>query len=191
MNFKKVKFIPAILTCSLIFGIIPSNTISASTYVSTDYINETKQGNMLVHYSRDKVTTYYEGVSSVSYSTKQPLGSVTNTHSTPQVMGGSYSKTRSRTFSLSAKVTKNILKHAVDLTIGGSLTYSETVTLSASYNIPGNTTHTFYYQMRTQTDKYKHIVQRQTKTLESNYSNYGSPSTSYSYVYSKSPHIVI
>lgn len=184
------KIIISFLCFSIIVLSYPITNVSASTYVSTKYINERLVGGIVPHGVRDKVKTYYES-HTVTKGKKQVLGTVTNTTKKKATISASYSKTRSRSFSIGVSIPKEILKDAVSLTISGGLSFSETITLSASVKLKAGKSHTFYYRTNTIKDKYKHIVQCQSTDISGTWKNSGSTKTKYSTVTTKAPEIIV
>lgn len=91
------KIIISFLCLSIIILSYPTTNVSASTYVSTKYINERLVGGIVTHCVRDRVKTYYQGQTKTK-GTKQVLGTVTNTKKKKATISASYSKTRSRSF---------------------------------------------------------------------------------------------
>lgn len=189
-NEEYKKIVITVMIVSMTLGMYPVNEVLAtSKCLSTDYTNYKDVGGIFCYTIREKVKTYHD-----SYKTTKGkllvLGTVTNTKKKKCKMTGTYSKTRSRTYSIAAKTPTNILKKVVDISIGGALTYSQTVTLSATVTVKGKSAYTFYYRVNTRTDKYKHVVQKQSNKFGA-YKNEGAEFKRYSNVYSKTPEIIV
>lgn len=185
------KLITSLLIICLSFGLYPKMDISAaSTFVGTDYTNYGITGGIVCYSTRERVKTYFASAN-VTYGKTLLLGTVTNTTGRKATMTGTYSKNRTRIYTISAKIPTSILKKAIDVTIGGSLSYSESVTLSASASVKKYSSHNFYYRVNTQVATYRHVVQKQQQNISGDWNNKGNAKTRYSYVTSTAPEIIV
>lgn len=167
--------------------------ISEPLAVST-YYSETWQGSAsgmgLIYYRNKYVTDHI--MTGVNYGKKQTLGTVTNTESKAKQMSASYAKAESRTYTLNAKVPVQVLKKAVDVTIGGSLSYTTTITLSGSITVPARSSRNFYYRTNTETATFSTTKQTQKRNLggSSTWKNYGSAEHYTEKVITKTPELI-
>ena len=158
---------------------------------STQYIDRGTTGGLIPYQLRDKVVTT-KNQETISYSSWVEKGSYNNKKNTsPQTFSYSYSETNSRTFSLGAGITKNILGIEVSLSIGGELSWSKTDTFTGSAEVPGNKVAHAYLRDKIVTTKFKHVIQKQKTDIKGTWQNSGPEVTSYSTVISKTPQIKI
>ncbi len=165
-------------------------TSANAKYLSTKYQHYSLPTGIMCSQTRERVKTYSEG-KEITKGYKSVLGSVTNTKKKKCKMTGTYTKTRSRSYSVGGNIELPILENAVNLTIGGSLSFSESITLSATVTVPKKSTYTFYYRVNTRKDKYKHLVQKQRSSVTGKWNSYGSQFTRYSTITTKTPEIIV
>ena len=180
MKIKKINvFILAFILCFI------------GVQSSTQYIDRGVTGGIVPHQLRDRVVTTKES-QSTSYSNWVEKGSHSNlNNNSPQTFTYSYSETNSRTFSMGAGINKEILGLEVSASIGGSLSWSKTDTLSGSANVPGKRVAHAYIRKKIITAKFKHVIQRQSTDVTGKWVNSGSQKTSYSTVKTTTPEIKI
>ena len=162
-----------------------------SVQSSIRYIDRGLTGGFIPYKLRDKVNTI-KTQDSVSYSQYREQGSHSNkANKATQSFTFSYSVTNTRTFSMGAGITKEILGLEVSATIGGEISYSQTRSISSTANIPGGKVGVAYLRDKIRTTKYRHVVQRQKTDIKGNWVNVGSETTSYSTVTTKTPEIKV
>lgn len=179
-----------ILLFMLLFCSCAFQTNVNAKYLSTKYQHYSLPTGLMCSQTRERVKTYSEG-KDVTKGKKSVLGSVTNTKKKKCQMTGTYTKTRSRSYSVGTNIELPILENAVTLTIGGSLSFSESITLSATVTVPKKSTYTFYYRVNTRKDKYKHLVQKQRSSVTGKWNDFGSEFTRYSTITTKTPEIIV
>ncbi len=158
---------------------------------STQYIDRGLSGGIVPHQLRDKVISSKIS-EDTSYSNWVERGSLSNKGSkTSQTFTYSYSETNSRTFTIGSGITKSVLSAEVSLSIGGSLSWSKTDTLSGSKNVPANKVAHAYVRNQIKTTKFKHIIQRQCTDIAGKWKDSGSQKVSTSTVKSITPQIKI
>ena len=128
--------------------------------------------------------------SSSSNSKKVAEGKLTNTSSKAATGTLSKTKTKSRTYSCSASIPKEALKGVVSATIGGSLSYSKSTTVSISGKIPAHKSVTVYGRTVTVKTKYSHKKQKQTKGVGKGWANSGKASSYTGTVTTKYPELI-
>ena len=158
---------------------------------STQYIDRGSTTGFIPYQLRDKVVTT-KTQETTSYSSWVEKGSYNNKkNSSPQTFSYSFSETNSRSFTLGAGITKNILGLEVSLSIGGELSWSKTDSFTGSAEVPGNKVGHAYLRNKIVTAKFKHVIQRQKTDIKGTWQNSGTESTSFSTVISKTPEIKI
>lgn len=128
--------------------------------------------------------------SSSSNSKKVAEGKLTNTSSKAATGTLSKTKTKSRTYSCSASIPKEALKGVVSATIGGSLSYSKSTTVSISGKIPAHKSVTVYGRTVTVKTQYSHKKQKQTKGVGKGWANSGKASSYTSTATTKYPELI-
>ena len=79
----------------------------------------------------------------------------------------------------------------ISATIGGSLSFNYTISLSASASVPARKSRSVYLQYKTTTCKYKYVIQRQERKLYGKWKNKGKISVRGNTVITKVPVLVV
>ena len=138
------------------------------------------------------VKSYYLG-KQVSYSRRREIGEIKNTSKKTATRSLSLSKSTSRAYSISVStvIPAKMLQSDVSATIGGSLSFNNTITISASAPVPPGKSRSVYLQYKTSRDKYKYVVQKQIKSLYGKWRNQGKVTIKYNTCKTKVPVLVI
>lgn len=160
------------------------STITGKTNVATSTYYDYKWWVLFT--SRDKITTSLYSTST-SNGTKSTVLKAVNTTSQPQKFGYSYSRSLSGEISLGASVPVK----AIELEVGGKVSYSTTTTISTETTVPAKTTHYVYRRQDSNIRKFKNIVQNQLLYTDGSWRNNGSSKTVYSTFTEKYPTIII
>ena len=141
---------------------------------------------------RYRVRSYYLG-RKVTYSKRREIGEIKNTTNKTATKSLSLSKSTSRTFSIStsAVIPKQVLQSDISATIGGSLTFNHTITISASAPVPPGRSRSVYLQYKYTKDRYKYVVQKQIKSLYGKWKNLGKIQIMHNTSKTKVPVLVI
>lgn len=141
---------------------------------------------------RYRVRSYYLG-RKVTYSKKREVGEIKNTSNKEATKTLSLSKSTSRTFSISAStvIPKRVLQSDISATIGGSLSFNHTISISAGATVPPGKSRSVYLQYKTTKDRYKYVVQKQMKTMYGKWKNLGKLEVKYNTSTTKVPVLVI
>lgn len=123
---------------------------------------------------------------------KKVLGTLTNSGKKGRYMSASYTKSKTRTYSLGVDTKLSFLKKEVKATIGGSVSDSSSVTLnSGDIWVGPKKSATLYYRINKTTCKYKNVktTYKNSASTGGKWKKTGS-STSYSYIYENTPEII-
>lgn len=162
--------------------------LASTTYYSDEY---QRTPNGITMYRNKYVTTYLG--SSTNLGTRQILGTLTNTENVGKNMSGTYSETTNRTYSLSFSVPLKVLEQAVSATIGNSVSYSRTVSLTGSMYVKAKSSANLYFRKNTQISMYTTVDQVQSCIgggSGGNWENNGSSSTYNSSVSTLYPELI-
>lgn len=186
------KFLSTILAIVTIFVGAAMPTSASAYSKQTYYTNYGCTWGTMSYATRTKVTSTVVSTNT-SYTSKQKVGSVKNTSKYTAKKTFTISKTSSRSysFSASADVPVKLLKNDVKLTIGGSLTFSETLTLSAMVDVPAKTTSPVYLRYEKESIKYKYVCQKQQQDIYGKWRNVGKSYTKYATVTTSVPEIIV
>jgi len=130
--------------------------------------------------TRCRVTSYLLG-RETNYGKKYEAGEVVNTTNREATRSISLARNKSRSVSISftAAIPERVVKSDIKATIGGSVTYSMTVTLTGSAVLPPKSRRSVYIRRKYKLAKYKYRVQKQRKTLYGKWKNVGKAYTKY------------
>ena len=193
-EIKKGERTALIMTLVLVMvfsAAVPSH--AKERKIHTYYTGLNTVGTGLCGYTmRYRVRSYYLG-KNVSYSKKREIGVVKNNTNRPATKSLSLSKSTSRTFSMSvsAAIPKKVLESDISATIGGALSYNNTITISASAEVDPHDEKSVYLRYKYSKSKYKYVVQRQIKKMYGTWKNYGKPYTKYNTSTTKVPVLVL
>lgn len=185
----------AVLAAALIMCAALS-TVSADAAekkIKTYYTGVDIQGTGFTGYTiRYRVKSYYLGRRS-TYSKKREVGEIKNSTSQAATKTLSLSRSTSRTYSisLSAVIPKYVLESDVSATIGGSLTFNNTITISAGATVPPHRSRSVYLQYKYSKDRYKYVVQKQIKKMYGKWKDIGKVSVKYNTSTTKVPVLVL
>ncbi len=168
-----------------------------------------------VHAGEKKIKTYYTGIDlvgtgmngytmryvvksyylgrQVSYTKKREVGEIRNTSRKAATKSLSLSRSTTRSYSISAStiIPKGVLQSDISATIGGSLTFNNTITISASAKVPARTSRSVYLQYKKSKDRYKYVIQMQTKSMYGKWKDRGKTEIRYNTSTTKVPVLVI
>ena len=141
---------------------------------------------------RYKVVSYYLG-RQIQYTRKREIGEIRNTTKKAATKSLSLSKSTTRTYSISAStvIPKRVLQSDITATIGGSLSFNNTISISASASVPPGRSRSVYLQYKKSRDKYKYVVQKQSKSMYGKWKNLGKLEVRYNTSTTKVPVLVI
>lgn len=188
IEYKKIMISMVAVTLFLLSGVVNISAINiplATTY----YTVEKPLTPTGFSWYRYKITSSKTSSSS-SNSKKVAEGKLTNTRSKAATGTLSKTKTKSRTYSCSASIPKEALKGVVSATIGGSLSYSKSTTISITGKIPAHSSVTVYGRTVTTKTKYSHKKQKQIKGVGKKWGNSGKASSYTSTVTTKYPELI-
>ena len=191
---KWIRLIPAaVLAVIFIVSFCGTESHAASRRIRTYYTGIDLVGTGMNGYTvRYKVVSYYLGPKK-TYSKKKEVGEIRNSTSKSATKTLSLSRSTSRTFSISVStvIPKKVLESDVSATIGGSISYNNTITISAGATVPPRSSRSVYLQYKTTKDKYKYVVQKQIKKMYGNWRNLGKQKVRYNTETTKVPVLVI
>lgn len=177
----------------LVCTAVEAPSYAGSRRIKTYYTGVDIVGKGLSEYTvRYCVTSYYLGRKN-SYSKKREVGEIKNTSKKAATRTLSLSKTTSRTYSISAStiIPVKVLQNDVSATIGGALSFSNTITISAGASVPPGKSKSVYLQYKTSKDRYRYVIQKQVKSLYGQWRDKGKVSVKYNTCKTKVPVLVM
>lgn len=188
-----VKTIAVISVIILMLPAVSSETHAADRKIKTYYTGLNIQGTGLTGYTiRFKVLSYYQW-KKVSYSKKREVGEIVNNTGKKATKTLSLSRATTRTYSisLSSVIPKSVVKNDINATIGGSLAFNNTITISAGASVPAHSSRSVYLQYKTIKNRYKYVVQKQIKPMYGKWRNIGKSYVKYNTSTTKVPVLVV
>lgn len=173
--------------------LVSGDTYAAEKKIKTYYTGIDMQGTGFTGYTiRHKVVSYYQW-KKVSYSKKREVGEIRNNTGKKATKTLSVSRATTRTYSisLSAVIPKSVVKNDISATIGGSISFNNTITISAGTSVPAYSTKSVYLQYKTSKCRYRYVVQKQIKSMYGKWRNIGKPYTKYNISTTKVPVLVL
>jgi len=166
---------------------------AAGKKIKTYYTGIDIQGTGFTGYTiRYKLTSYYLG-KRVSYSKRREIGEIRNftNKKATKTLSVSRATTRTCSISFSTVIPKDVVKRDINATIGGALSFSNTITISAGAEVPPHKSRSVYLQYKTTKNKYKYVAQKQIKPMYGKWKNIGKPFTRYNTSTTKVPALVL
>lgn len=188
-----VRTIAVISVIILMLPAVSSETHAADRKIKTYYTGLNIQGTGLTGYTiRFKVLSYYQW-KKVSYSKKREVGEIVNNTGKKATKTLSLSRATTRTYSisLSSVIPKSVVKNDINATIGGSLAFNNTITISAGASVPAHSSRSVYLQYKTIKNRYKYVVQKQIKPMYGKWRNIGKSYVKYNTSTTKVPVLVV
>lgn len=185
MNRKKYERIVLVAFFIMLFVAATPISSSAKTY----YTNKGVTNGLMSYPTRTKVTSSLESKTSTNTKEKK-VGGLDNTSSkTSTNMTVNYTASKSRTYSFSATsdVPLNCLKSDVKVTLGGSISFAESISLSVSQKVPAKKKGEVYLYYEKESAKFKYVCQKQQKNISGVWCNKGSAYTKYGTITTKVP----
>ena len=141
---------------------------------------------------RYRVRSYYLG-RKVTYSKRREVGEIRNTSRKEATKSLSLSRSTSRSYSISVStvIPKQVLQSDISATIGGSLSFNNTISISASATVPPGCSRSVYLQYKYTQDRYKYVIQKQMKTMYGKWKDLGKLQVKYNTSKTKVPVLVI
>lgn len=189
-NVRIMLLLAVALTCAVIAAApVHAGEKKIKTYYTGIDLVGTGMNGYTIRY---KVTSYYLG-RQISYTRKREIGEIRNTTKKAATKTLSLSKSTTRTYSISAStvIPKRVLQNDISVTIGGSLSFNNTITISASASVPPGRSRSVFLQYKKSKDRYKYVVQKQTKSMYGKWKNLGKLELRYNTSTTKVPVLVI
>ena len=182
-----------IVALAFLFCLTGLDTYGAQKKIRTYYTGLDVVGTGLSQREERYCVGSYLVSKTVKYSKKREVGEIRNNTSKTATKSLSLSRSTSRTFSLSAStvIPKQVMQSDISATIGGSLSFNYTISLSASASVPARKSRSVYLQYKTTTCKYKYVIQRQERKLYGKWKNKGKISARGNTVITKVPVLVV
>ena len=187
----RIALIAAVLLALAFSAALPAH--AAERKIHTYYTGVDLIGTGFTGYEvRYKVVSYYLG-KYVRYSRKREIGEIRNNSSHPATKTMSLSKATTRTFSISVStvIPKKVLQNDINATIGGSLSFNNTISISASATVPAKSERSVYLQYKFSDNKYRYVIQKQTRKMFGKWKNKGSIYKRYNTSTTKVPVLVV
>ena len=186
-------FAAALCAAAFIMAALTGQSYAAEKKIHTYYTGLDVAGTGLSGYEiRYRVRSYYLG-DEVKYSKKREIGAIRNYTDRPATKSLSISKSTTRTYSISAStiIPKRVLQNDINATIGGSLSFNNTISISASAEVPAHQEKSVYLQYKYSRSRYKYVVQRQVRKLFGKWKNSGKLSIRHNTSTTKVPVLVL
>ena len=194
MDIRRVSVYAAVMCMAVLMttaSAVPS--YAAEKKIHTYYTGLDVAGTGLSGYEiRYRVRSYYLG-NEVKYSRKREIGAIRNHTDKPATKSLSISKSTTRTYSISVStvIPKRVLQNDINATIGGSLSFNNTISISASAEVPAHKEKSVYLQYKYSRSRYKYVVQRQVRKIFGKWKNSGKLSVRYNTSTTKVPVLVL
>ncbi len=182
-----------LLAASAFILIAVSPSYAGEKKIKTYYTGVDIVGTGLTGYTvRYRVKSYYLG-RKISYSKRREVGEIKNTTNKPATKTLTLSKSTTRSYSISAStvIPKYVLQSDISATIGGSLSFNHTISISAGATVPPGRARSVYLQYKYSNDKYKYVVQKQVKSMYGKWKDRGKVKILYNTSKTKVPVLVI
>ena len=170
-----------------------ADTYAAERKIKTYYTGYDLVGTGMNGYTvRYRVISYYRGRTS-SYSKKHEVGEIRNNSGSTATKSLTLSRSTTRTYSISVStvIPQHVLQSDVSATIGGSLSFNNTISISASASVPPRSSRSVYLQYKYSKDKYRYVVQKQIRKLYGKWKNLGKQTVRYNTSTTKVPVLVL
>ena len=190
---NKGRLLTVLLLIMLLIGMFMVSDAFGAQKIHTYYTGLDVVGTGLSQREERYRVYSYMLSKSIKYSKKREIGEIRNNTSRTATKSLSISKTTSRTFSLSVSsvIPKKVMQNDVSATIGGSLSFNYTISLSASASVPPKKSKSVFLQYKTTTCRYKYVIQRQERKLYGKWKNKGKTTTKSNTVITKVPVLVV
>ena len=189
-----IKAVCLALIVILIAAALPDaeNTSAKERKLKVYYTNYGLVGGIMVYRTRKKVTSYLTQ-KWTKYGKKREVGEITNSTKKTASRGLTVSESTTRTISLSASTTipKAVLKNDVSITIGGSLSFNKTISVSVQAKVPPRSSRSVYLRYKRSKAKYKYVVQPQKMNTLGKWVNTGKKYTRYNTVTTRVPSLIV
>ena len=191
-TFRCISWI-VLSICIIAAYIFCNESYAAEKKIKTYYTGIDVQGTGFTGYTiRYKLTSYYLG-KKVTYSKKREIGEIRNFTSKKATKTLSVSRSTTRTYSISfsSVIPKSVVKQDINATIGGALSFSNTITISAGAEVPPHTSRSVYLQYKTTKNRYKYVAQKQIKPMFGKWRNIGKSFVKYNTSTTRVPALVL
>ena len=172
---------------------VSAETHAADKKIKTYYTGLNIQGTGFTGYTiRYRVLSYYQW-KKISYSKKREVGEIVNNtgKKATKTLSLSRSTTRTCSISFSTVIPKSVVKSDINATIGGSVSFNNTITISAGASVPAHSSRSVYLQYKTIKNRYKYVVQKQIKPMYGKWKNVGKKYVKYNTSTTKIPVLVV
>lgn len=175
------------VTICMISMFVTSEPVYAATVHYGDY---GITGGIMCYSTRVKYTQT-SCTSTTTKGSKTKVATIENTGSTKATKSITLSETTSRSYSVSANIPLDIIKADVKATIGGSVSYSKTISVSASAEVPKKSSSSVYLRYDTTTTTYTYTCQKQQQNIYGEWINVGKTYTKTLKVVTKVPVLTV
>ena len=191
VSFRTILIILAACIITVFFQ--GESGYAAGKKIKTYYTGIDIQGTGFTGYTiRYKLVSYYLG-KKISYSRKREIGEIRNftDKEATKTLSVSRATTRNCSISFSSVIPKSVVKQDINATIGGALSFSNTITISAGAAVPPHRSRSVYLQYKTTKNRYKYVAQKQIKSMYGKWRNIGKIFIKYNTSSTKVPALVL